>query len=941
MAKKPYKYKPVTTNTDDNSMERSIAYFNKNVTNFSSSTDKLVKSIDTFTKSVDAFKKSTEEDKKTKEKDKKDRDKDKKSGGSSPDAPASKNQAWAKKTQKGLDKFQTQASKLGIERLQKFTGDVFGKKASQTMTRGMAKFAGAIGPKGGGGFGAGMMGKAMGGLGSIAGGVLRAAGPIGAIAGVAKMAFDFWDSGGFAKMKVGLKMLGGNKMNKASDLEDVKSSLEGTEQMRKLNAEYNYAVPLQLKQQAADDMLQYNKGIEQDSLNYSQGLVKDKLEYEMGLRKDAMQFQFQQAMETLDAEMSKRKDIQASGMSFINQYSTISERALRAIGSSTKMIVEGISKFQQIFGGSVKESFELSENAQGLAYHFGVGADDVQNMTNLFRLMGKTTAKTAQNLINGITAFADLNKLSPQAIFAQIKDAGEDIYKFSSGTAENFVKQAGLLTKMSVSMSQMMKASDSMVLNYKDSIKAEMSLSAMLGKNVNLSEVRARLMSGDQAGAASALKTALGGIDVGAMNAFQKQALTQATGMDISALMGLQQGKGGGLSGELKAEQNKGKAFADGALNQDIANASAKMKLEQEQRAKMLAFEQRQRLIMLTLEQAQRMDGIALEQKYRALIAAKGYEDAKNTMAMEMIKDQASKFSSNMTAGTASGLDRQGLSDAAIGDFTKTISGVDSGLSTLISSGAVKGTDMRLANYLSAKDDILQTAGAKDKKGNLVNTPEMIAQKLSDAMTKSFGGEIKQYNEAVTKKTSETNAQIAAFQAIVNAQNVIDSGKDRGSATSAQVKALETAAEFAKKQYPELFKEFEKSKGQGNVKNWQRGNNAEFINGLKQTIPKPLDGKGTAAATAEGNKLVVNAANVQTVKQGEIIVQQKTMLTNAEYEFKLQQEMVALLGLSSQILNRIMENTKGEKGSITLYGRSLTQSLLNEARRNYAISRTE
>jgi hypothetical protein len=344
---------------------------------------------------------------------------------------------------------------------------------------------------------------------------------------------------------------------------------------------------------------------------------------------------------------------------------------------------------------------------------------------------------------------------------------------------------------------------------------------------------------------------------------------------------------------------------------------------------------------MLTLEQAQRMDGIALEQKYRALIAAKGYEDAKNTMAMEMIKDQASKFSSNMTAGTASGLDRQGLSDAAIGDFTKTISGVDSGLSTLISSGAVKGTDMRLANYLSAKDDILQTAGAKDKKGNLVNTPEMIAQKLSDAMTKSFGGEIKQYNEAVTKKTSETNAQIAAFQAIVNAQNVIDSGKDRGSATSAQVKALETAAEFAKKQYPELFKEFEKSKGQGNVKNWQRGNNAEFINGLKQTIPKPLDGKGTAAATAEGNKLVVNAANVQTVKQGEIIVQQKTMLTNAEYEFKLQQEMVALLGLSSQILNRIMENTKGEKGSITLYGRSLTQSLLNEARRNYAISRTE
>ena len=229
----------------------------------------------------------------------------------------------------------------------------------------------------------------------------------------------------------------------------------------------------------------------------------------------------------------------------------------------------------------------------------------MMNMTNMFRLMGKTSGETAQNLIAGITQFANLNNLAPQAIFNQIKDAGEDIYKFSNGTAENFVRQAALLSKMSVSMSQMTKASDSMVLNYKDSMKAEMSLSAMLGKNVNLSEVRAKLMAGDQAGGAQALKSALGGVDINTMNAFQKQALTQATGMDISALMGLQQGKGGELTGELKAEKNKGKAFADGALSQDISNAGAKLKMEQEQRAKLLAVEQRQRMIMLTLEQAQ------------------------------------------------------------------------------------------------------------------------------------------------------------------------------------------------------------------------------------------------------------------------------------------------------------------------------------------------
>jgi len=379
-------------------------------------------------------------------------------------------------------------------------------------------------------------------------------------------------------------------------------------------------------------------------LGFRQSLIKDEIGFQMDLQRDAINFANQQAMETLDAEMDKRKAIAASGMKFISNYSKVSERELRAIGSSTKAIIEGISKFQSIMGLGVKGSFQLSENAQGLAYHFGAGAEDVMNMTNLFRLMGKTSAKTAQSLIGGITKFAEINDLAPQAIFAQIKDAGEDIYKFSSGTAENFVKQASLLTKMSVSMSQMMKASDTMVLNYKDSIKAEMSLSAMLGKNVNLSEVRARLMQGDQAGAASALKTALGGTDINAMNAFQKQALTQATGMDISALMGLQQGKGaGGLKGGLSEQENAGKKFADGALKQDKANAGAKLALEQAQRKKLLEFEQKQRLANLLVEQTMRLDSIQLEAEQRAYWTFKFEKDFEEEQIAAQTNAEAAK----------------------------------------------------------------------------------------------------------------------------------------------------------------------------------------------------------------------------------------------------------------------------------------------------------
>lgn len=915
MAKKTNKYKPVTTSSSDNSMERSITYFNKNVTNFSQSTDELIRSINTFTKSVDSFKTSVEEQKKESKKNNKE-NKPSSGGGGSKKKAFTENKAWANKTQKGLDKFQAQASKLGLSRLQQFTTDVFGKNATKKMTRGMAKFAGAIGEKGGGGtagLGKGAVGRAMGGLGSLAGGVLRMAGPIGAVAGVAKMAFDFWDSGGLAKLQTSMKMLGGNKMQGLGDLQNVQDSLEGTEQFRKLNADYNYKIPVQLRQQANDDMFNYRKGLEQDQLSYDQSLVKDKLDHELGLRKDVLQFQMQQAMETLDAEIDKRKVISASGMSFISKYSSVSERALRAIGSSTKAIVEGIGKFQSVFGGSVKDSFKLNEQAAGLAYHFGGSADDVMNMTNMFRLMGKTTGEMAQNLLAGITKFANLNKLAPQAIFNQIKDAGEDIYKFSSGTADNFVKQAGLLTKMSVSMSQMMKASDSMVLNYKDSIKAEMSLSAMLGKNVNLSEVRARLMSGDQAGAASALKTALGGIDINQMNAFQKQALTQATGMDVSALMGLQQGKGGGLTGDLSAEKAKGAAFAEGALRADIGGAAAKLALEQKQREKLLAFEQRQRMIMLQLEQAQRLDGIYLEQKFRAMAAAKDYEYAKQDMAADVMAEAASGFMTNAVSGNASALNMAGLKDAAtIKTYTDKISGIDTSLSNLISTGQIKGTDMRLVEYLTKKDDILAKAGEK--------TPKDIEKAIQSAYDGIFAIEKAnlQKAEAVQAKQNERLINIAKAMDDINR---LKGGGD-------------TFETFTKK-----YKVTQEERVAAN-KLLNTGNT--LGRGLKTGVT--TSGKPSVTIPPSVNKPVVDTLKANGDKQ--IVATTKSTdlqtkeLSESMYSIKLQKEMVALLGLSAQALNLIFENTKKENSILKLDGRTLTQSLLTQSRRNYGVSRT-
>lgn len=914
-----------TTSSGNNTpLERSIGTLNENLTRFDRSIEVLTRSIGTFQQSVGTFNETTTTQSRT----------GGRAGGRT--ATPSRRSPAAARSARQMDRFNRDASKLGMGKLNDFTNNVFGKKATMRMNKGIAKGLGYLRAPGGAGGGgtAGMMGKAMGGLGSLAGGVLRMAGPIGAIASVAKMAFDFYDSGGLAKLKIGAKMFTGNKMMGQDDIANVQKDLEGTEQMRKLNAEYNYKVPMQLRQQAADDILNYNKNLEQDKLSYDQGLVKDKLDYQLGLTKDALNFQLQQAMETLDAELSKRKDIHASGMSFIGEYSTISERALKAIGSSTKQIIEGIGKFQSVFGLSVKDSFKLNENAAGLAYHFGGSADDIMDMTKLFQTMGNTSAEMAQNLIAGFTEFAKINDVAPQVIFNQIKEAGEDIYKFSNGTADSFAKQAVLLTKMSVSMSSMMKASDTMVLNYKDSIKAEMSLSAMLGKNVNLSEVRAKLMAGDQAGGASALKSALGGMDIGSMNPFAKQQLSQATGMDISALMSLMEGKEGEVSGELKAEAAKGKAFADAALKQDISNAGAKLKMEQEQRAKLLAVEQRQRMIMLTLEQAQRLDGVFLEQKYRAIIAEKGYKDAKEAMAVDMIAEQAAKVGSNLMSGTSSSLNKQGLTDASIQQFTAAVQGTDNSLTNLISSGALKGTDMRLADYLTKKDEILANVGKK--------TPEEIKAAITEAYTSLFSKEEKARQAAIElQKARELNI---AKQIVKTQGTDADNFKEYQKIYKITQAEIESAMKLLNQEAGGNMRLEATSMGYNEISTTKYSLKDTAATGAQNAQVTTSTSAQVKVAT-DGNKPVVDVVATNGTKQIEVQkaateVQYRT-LSESQYTTKLQEEMVALLGLSTQILANIMNNAADVASGdyVTLDGKTIGRNLLNHARKAYSVSR--
>jgi hypothetical protein len=819
-------------------------------------------------------------------------------------------------------------------------------KALKAMRDPKNVMAGAL-SKGVGGF----IQQAGQGLAGMAGGLLEAAGPIGAVAAVAKMAFDFWDSGGLAKVQAGMKMLSGNAMLGQQGVDDMKKSLEDTEEFRKIDAKYNYVKPIELKQEKEKELFDWEKEHAASMLKYNQSLVTDEIQYELSLRKDALQFGQNQAMQDLEARQEREKALHISGMDYIKGFNDLSERALKAIGTSTKEIIGMMGHVQSLFSATNEESQKIATNSALLAQSMGGSAEDTENIANLFRLMNKTSGIIGTNLIGGFEAMAKANGVTKASIFKQIAGASAEIYKFSGGTADNLVKQAISLTKMGVQMSAMAKASDAMVLNYKDSIKNEMQLSAMMGRNVDLSEARAKLMSGDMEGGAQAIKSALGDMDIASMNAFQKQALSQATGMDIASLMGLMQGKAGGAEGELTANEKAGQDIAKGALKQEIAQAGQKLGLEEAQRKQMLGFEQAQRLLMLQVEHRQKLAQIEVEALWRAKwemeYAKKNEKELKAAEALAETKANAlmlaSQKQSIQQAFSAMGIKTEAGStgDAA----EKAMEGKIETLTSMVKGGFVNESSKEYQQYMVKQFDIMRDNAGK---------PEEMQKALENAFQTSFAKPMGEYTKAVT----EANQRQLDIAKHIGEYGDIDSDY------KAKMKISDDEVEAAKTKYMDSRDET-KIMGAASTEQktgktlfsmktnadtlMQQNTAAQVSGGAEGGVPAP-NPEAQKAAVAAGTQPTVDVIAQQTEQakinaQTQISVQKannKIIESDAKVRVKADadaatmmytqlNELLAMTGLSLEFLNDIAISNRTVT-DVTLDG-SRISSLLNETTR--------
>lgn len=812
---------------------------------------------------------------------------------------------------------------------------VLGKKGSDSMIRAFKGLNSKKGPAGdvlkNAMGGAEKLGAFSGSLAKAAGGMMKFAGHIGA-AIQAIQALAAWKDKitqmGF-ELGADLSVLGGDATKASGDsFERDKAAFMDTEAGRKKRADWNFMEPLRQEQAMRNDMFGLEKQAATDLLGYEHSLVMDDFNFRKDKEADLMNFAHQQAMQTFDANAARTKTLFTLNMGYMRKSIGVSERALQAIGSSTQALMDAVKNVGVALGTSLSNQVKMATSAAGLGAMFGASADEVLGMSKTFRLMDKSSADQAINMTAGLKSFARMNDMEPAQLFKEMADSQEEIFKYSNYTSDEFARQVVLLKNMNTSMSSMAKASDTMVLNYKDSMKAEMGLSAMLGKNVDLSETRARLMSGDMAGGASALKSALGGMDINAMNPFAKQQLSQATGMNIDELLNLTSSKGGGAKGSLEEKNaaKTGAAIANGALAQDISNEATKLAMEQAMREKMMKFEQDKRLQMLEIEQLQRLDMVGLEAKFR-IKAAKMQSDADiETMIQQERANAASGAVKNLFGDFAGQMKEQMPASATPQQMeaaTSAYGKAQSDLSALIQQGYIKGGDSRILDFKEAS----KTAAAK---GKTINAQDYFggAQELA-----------KKKADDLANKEAELKKQLA--------QQENDKYKGAGNWAERNLWFYRMADHGGntwmdkQKNLQDNENSIQSTKDQlAAVQKQKAGEIAKAGGGVKDV----LTNASFQGIQSDNTKMIVDTANTNATKQLAIDSMDSTnsglrgIIHQKEFEYgnRIANEQIAQQATTNALLTALISTTE-KGGTINLDGIKVNKTLLNQNRTSYGL----
>jgi hypothetical protein len=211
---------------------------------------------------------------------------------------------------------------------------------------------------------------------------------------------------------------------------------------------------------------------------------------------------------------------------------------VETVFDTVKYIAQSQAELSELSAASVLYSKETLDAQTQLTQEYGLQAQEAANLNKIFITNDEVStdalniaAQTTSQFFKQTGILFNEKKLLEQAS----KISGQLLVSFKGSTAE-LIKAVAQANKLGITPEQAKGISESM-LDFEQSISAELEAELLTGKDLNLEEARRLALQGDYVGAAAAaLKNVKSLEEFQGMNVIQQQALAKAAGLTTDQL---------------------------------------------------------------------------------------------------------------------------------------------------------------------------------------------------------------------------------------------------------------------------------------------------------------------------------------------------------------------------------------------------------------------
>jgi len=274
---------------------------------------------------------------------------------------------------------------------------------------------------------------------------------------------------------------------------------------------------------------------------------------------------------------------EAAGMN--QQFSQIAQDS-NNIFVTTEGIANSQIQLSAALGTNAMFTAEMLQTQTELTNQLGLSAETSGEIAKLGLLTGKTSKEIAANVMGQSVAMNAANKtaITEKSILQEVAKLSSSIQLSMGNNPVELAKAVQTAKQFGMELSKVDGIAGSL-MNFEQSIGAELEAELLLGKNINLEKARQAALNNDLATVAEEIaKQAGSAAEFTAMNRLQQEALAKAVGMSKEDLAKSLQSreilaKLGGKDADMQAAYNRLKA--EGLSQEQIANELGDERLAQ------------------------------------------------------------------------------------------------------------------------------------------------------------------------------------------------------------------------------------------------------------------------------------------------------------------------------------------------------------------------